>query len=266
MPIFAKFSDHLSGGAGFVDIIPRSNKNETDGGSTTGEDEVPDDVQDSASGLFTCPKDGCVKEYARHSSLENHILFGECQRLQEKEGLFDKAKVLYQEKLIAGYNDIPSVSTSSKNYVSESDDNLSKGWALKKSKASARFNDRQKNYLNDKFLIGQATGHKVNPEDVSREMRYAKDNSGNRLFTIDEFLTSRQIQSYFSRTASKLKGQSVGTTPNDENTADNFEAATEEDLYQSTRNDIIAQCGLQHPVVYQTYNLCTLNHQMVSRD
>jgi hypothetical protein len=104
-------------------------------------------------------------------------------------------------------------------------------------------------------LIGQTTGHKVDPEDVSREMRYAKDANGDRSFTIDEFLTSKQIQSYFSRTASKLKGQPIHASNADEI----FEAAAEEELYQSTRNDVIAKCGLQHPISYQSYDLCKMN-------
>jgi len=35
-------------------------------------------------------------------------------------------------------------------------------------------------------------------------MRYAKDEDRVRLFTLDEFLTSRHVQSFFSRMAAKL--------------------------------------------------------------
>ena len=55
------------------------------------------------------------------------------------------------------------------------------------------------------FFRGQETGQKANPSTVAQEMRYIKDFEGKRMFKVDEFLSSSQIQSYFSRKASKLK-------------------------------------------------------------
>ena len=40
---------------------------------------------------------------------------------------------------------------------------------------------------------------------VSRDMRYAKTEKGQRRFTVDEFLSAQQIQGYFSRAAAKLR-------------------------------------------------------------
>ena len=40
---------------------------------------------------------------------------------------------------------------------------------------------------------------------MARDMRYARNQQGTELFTSDEFLTAKQIQSYFSRRASKLR-------------------------------------------------------------
>ena len=60
-------------------------------------------------------------------------------------------------------------------------------------------------YLERKFKVGQETGLKLDPVDVARDMRYARNQQGAKLFTVDEFLTVQQIQSYFSRTASKLR-------------------------------------------------------------
>ncbi|XP_031549159.1 uncharacterized protein LOC116286720 [Actinia tenebrosa] len=172
----------------------------------------------------------------------------------------DKAKIIYREKLLYGADSVPDMS-SSMLYTSPADDCLPMGWALKRSKKTLRFSDRQKLYLNDKFLIGQATGHKIDAGTVSRDMRYAKDSNDNRLFTIDEFLTPQQIQSYFSRTAAKLKGVPVDTLATDA-AEEQFAAATEEEGYQSTREviqQVIQQCGLLHPITYETYNLCRLN-------
>ena len=63
----------------------------------------------------------------------------------------------------------------------------------------------KKKYLDEKFNIGQQTGQKLDP--VTRDMRYAKNADGNRLFTRSEFLTTQQVQSYFSRQAGKLRHQ-----------------------------------------------------------
>ena len=41
--------------------------------------------------------------------------------------------------------------------------------------------------------------------DVARDMRYARNQQGAKLFKVDEFLTAQQIQSYFSRKASKRR-------------------------------------------------------------
>jgi len=82
---------------------------------------------------------------------------------------------------------------------------LVQGWALKDTKKATRFNEHQCQYLDNKFQIGQESGHKADPEKVSRDMRYARRDNGERRFDVEGFLTAQEIQSYFSRTAAKLK-------------------------------------------------------------
>ena len=47
-----------------------------------------------------------------------------------------------------------------------------------------KFTDRQKQNLNVKFQIGERTGKKTEPSDVSKAMRTAKDSNGGRLFRL----------------------------------------------------------------------------------
>ena len=54
------------------------------------------------------------------------------------------------------------------------------GWALKGSKKAARFTNDQRKYLEDKLRIGQETGRKADPEHVAQEMRYARNERGER--------------------------------------------------------------------------------------
>ena len=133
---------------------------------------------------------------------------------------------------------------------------LPRGWALKSSKKGARFNNNQKQYLDDKFSIGQHSGRKADPAQVSQDMRYAKSDDGSRRFSVNEcrfsvsVLTSQQIKSYFSRAAAKLR--SGKPRNNDEN-----DAKAIEDGF-STREVVIKECQITHPVIYDTYNICDM--------
>ena len=84
-------------------------------------------------------------------------------------------------------------------------------------------------------------------------MRYAKDEDGSRRFTLDEFLTPQQVQSFFSRMAAKLKNR------REEILEEDITAAEDEAAYSLTRADILKKCQLSHPIVYDSFNLCALN-------
>ena len=75
---------------------------------------------------------------------------------------------------------------------------LEMGWALRQSHSrNTRFTDKQKDYLTAKFQTGEQTGQKADATSVSRLMRSKKDENGEQLFDCSEFLTSRQISSFF---------------------------------------------------------------------
>ena len=83
----------------------------------------------------------------------------------------------------------------------QSETSLSQGWALRQTEKAARFNANQRSYLDEKFLIGI----KADPSQVACDLRNARTGSGKQRFSIDEFLTPRQINSYFSRKIAKTK-------------------------------------------------------------
>ena len=90
------------------------------------------------------------------------------------------------------------------------------GWAVKGTRKVTRFNEDQRQYLDNKFQIGQEGGHKADSEiqKVSRNMRYGRRDNGERWrFDVEEFLTAQQIQSYVSSTAGMQSPQSQGMTP-----------------------------------------------------
>ena len=104
---------------------------------------------------------------------------------------------------------------------------LSMGWALKVSNTRrSRFTASQKSYLTNRFKLGEQTGQKADPASVARAMVSAKDSSGNRLFTSDDFLSASQIAGFFSRlSAKKTLNEDV-----EEMAEDDFQSAADEAL------------------------------------
>ena len=129
--------------------------------------------------------------------------------------------------------------------------NSHRGWAIRQTKKAARFNENQRSYLDEKFLIGQSTGIKADPSQVARDLRNARTASGKRRFSIDEFLTPQQIKSYFSRKAAKTK-QVVADEEARELTQ------KDQQTYSSARETIIRECQIEHPIMCNTYDVCKL--------
>ena len=129
--------------------------------------------------------------------------FDKREMIPEKETLLDKAKITYHTLLQDG--DSSARAFAARETQKMDGVSLPEDWASKTTKKSARFSEAQRKYLEEKFNIGQQTGHKQSPEQVARDMRFAKKADGSRLFTSGEFLTTQQVQSFFSRLASKLR-------------------------------------------------------------
>ena len=107
-----------------------------------------------ASGLLLCPVDGCVCTYQSFRNLEYPLLVGKCKMIPEKHTLFDAAKLSYVKKVKEGTSAQPTLAQPQ----------LVQGWAL------TGPNEKQRQYLEAKFEIGQESAHKADPEIVSRDM------------------------------------------------------------------------------------------------
>ena len=64
-------------------------------------------------------------------------------------------------------------------------------------RGAARFSPKVRRYLSLKFDAGERTGRKANPQHAAQDMRTARDESGNRIFEREEWLTKTQIQGFF---------------------------------------------------------------------
>ena len=132
------------------------------------------------------------------------------------------------------------------------------GWALKHASTSRRrLNEKQKKYLVDLFLLGEQTGRKANPDEVSKSMRKARNSDGSLLFVSDEYLTSQQITSFFSRMAAKKSIQDPLTSDDDDKDDDLVSAMAEKEFDQ-VRQEIMNEIAMQHPIIYGSYNICQM--------
>ena len=132
------------------------------------------------------------------------------------------------------------------------------GWARKQSRSrNTRFTDKQKDYLIAKFETGEQTGQKADAASVSRLMRSEKDENGEQLFDCSEFLTSRQISSFFSRLASKrsLDHQEVNQSDDDEQIR-----VEKESQLQAMRKKVVLEISIQHthPILCNDYSIYEL--------
>lgn len=239
----------------FTDIHVQSGQTEErSGASSNKSSEEEEETKQAAfpieNEIYSCPIEGCICSFKLYYNMENHILYGKCKFVTERRTLLDKAKLKYREKLEDGTSQLPSLTTPSQSSESSSVESSPKGWALRTSKKGGRFNCNQRQYLDEKFQLGQQTGHKADPEQVSVDMRRAKNLDGTRKFTVDEYLSAQQIKAYFSRTNAKLR--------NIQSDAD-LQAVTEQEQFINTRQAVLAECQITHPITYDTYNICELH-------
>ena len=112
------------------------------------------------------------------------------------------------------------------------------GWALKQSRSrNIRFTDQQKDYLMAKFQTGEQTGQKADAASVSRLMRSEKDENGEQLFDCSEFLTSRQISSFFL----VWPQSEVSTTKRNQSDDNEQIRAEKESQLQAMRKKVVSQ-------------------------
>ncbi|KAK3746674.1 hypothetical protein QZH41_020586, partial [Actinostola sp. cb2023] len=236
------------------DFRPFTSKKSTkDKSSRTAAPTSVDEVEvDAAAEVYYCPNRSCVRVFQRYSALEKHLSLEKCTQAMEKHSLIDLAKLGYKSRLEEGISAIPVLQAAVSQQESPAT-TTKQGWALKAAKKAYRFNDKQKSYLQAKFHIGQVTGRKLDAELVAREMRRARGTDGVRLFLSSEFLTTSQVASFFSRQSTSVK---KGTHV--QNLDDMDIAASEEESNFNEAKKAVQSIELQHPLVHDQYNLCTM--------
>ena len=135
--------------------------------------------------VLECPEPACARTFRSVEEMELHLSVG-----QHTESMYDKLKRGWVEK----FSSLTLSEGDSTNVIERQgsepfQSNLSEGWALHKPKGGAvRFSEKVRQYLTSKFEIGEQSGRKEDPMKVSQDMRKAKGENGERLFSREEWL------------------------------------------------------------------------------
>ena len=130
---------------------------------------------------------------------------------------------------------------------------------------STRFSPTAKEYLMAKFLIGERTGRKADPSKVEKDMRAVRNPSNEYQFSCTEWLTTSQIQNFFSRlAASRTKGL-VGISVEQQ---EDVECLVEDSERQELMQKVTDEVGLKHPITYDSYEnkLSSFNVPMLKKN
>ena len=221
------------------------------------------DAKTGSPKLFTCPNEGCIRVYKRYGSMVNHVAYGKCEFQPERESLLDTAKIMYSKKLWGGeVSQKMGITGSAATVVplADSQKKEEEGWALRTTKKAKAFNEKQRKFLEEKFMVGETTGRKLDPVTVARQMKIARDVDDQRQFSHEEVLSSTQIQSFFSRRAKCKNSEAQIVSDKD------YEAAEIEEALATLRNEVLEHIQPKHPLMYDGYNLCDLvTSQKLSR-
>ncbi len=157
--------------------------------------------------LFSCPVDGCIKEYQRQANLEKHITLGYHQYAPMQVTLHDAVIKSYSQNLeqrmlsprLMGLQD--AVSPSVFDSLEEIRDMIPMGWTLRQRKPSKSFSLKQTTFLVNIFNQGISENKKKDPNVVAKLMRQSRV----PIFAKEEYLNQQQIMSFFSREAARRR-------------------------------------------------------------
>lgn len=201
------------------------------------------DVTESVN-TFSCLEPACIATFKTIEEADEHMDTGHHIMTPEKESIYDNVRRQWA-----------AVTTSVKgagqkigrtDYVPVANLRLSKGWALKKTKAAVRISSGVKEFLTNLFNKGAKDLHqKAMPADVVEQIK--------ETFPVSEWVEVQTVKGYFSRLASQQKGLPVSEEEGED------EALEKEDYMEQLVGVAEQEIGLKHPLVYDDFNFCDLS-------
>ena len=216
--------------------------------------------------LYDCPEASCTEEFQSQADLDLHMnLFDHRTMLQPvNECLYDKLRRDWvdQFQTLSLQSESSSGATTVETESLTSTSQLQMGWAFQKKHTSVRFSQKVRQYLIQKFNIGQVTGKKEDPAQVAKDMRTASTIDGERMFERTEWLSKCQIQGFFSRLSASIRqdsqkriellsaGELDTDTEEDDDLAEEYACKLDEEHLRETREVVLGKVGLNHPILY----------------
>ena len=219
--------------------------------------------------LYVCTEENCSFSFKTLDELEIHVAIDRHSKPDtDNEGIFDKLRQDWAKRFVTIDKRVVTAQSTASYNDNKSATTLPMGWALQKRAPSKKFPEAAKKYLTARFDLGEATGRKADPTQVSVDMRIARDESGQRIFTREDWLTNVQIKSFFSRlAAARRKNMLQQVTDSLEEDDEDDEAELDtlvEDVsgveQENRWDDIVMrlreEIGLQHPIVFENFDIC----------
>jgi DNA-binding Xre family transcriptional regulator len=133
------------------------------------------------------------------------------------------------------------------------------GWALKTANKKTMFSQEQKKYMTEQFVIGEESGKKADPKQVSQDMQKVRSESGAGLFLGKDVLSPQQVSGFFSRLAAKIRRASPTEAEEPESDDDEQQNAAEaESLHSQLHAVVDREVTLRHPIVSLSRSICNL--------
>ena len=221
--------------------------------------------------LFSCTVPGCTESFALFSDLELHLDVGEHIKGDGTTSMYDKIRKEWANRCLSVQMETNTCTTNSeqdktgKSKPPQSPVAIGRGWALHKGRSgSSRFSPSVREYLTTKFKLGEQTGKKCDPLQVSKDMRTVRDDHNERLFKREEWLSKTQVQSFFSRLARKRALPTEFDLDAEEyvdEDAEEYAERLQEQERDDEMNEITQEIGLCHPIVFDAYNICESHKQ-----
>ena len=111
-----------------------------------------------------------------------------------------------------------------------------RGWALKENATPSRKCAEVKKFLEEIWQAGECTGMKADAAHVSQLMRTKTGPDGSRLFPPQQWLSARQIMSYFSRLTASKGIPNVSTSDSEELVANMLQDVESAEVSECTQN------------------------------
>ena len=221
-----------------------------------------DSAQDQSAddSVFQCPEPGCLQSFRYFSDLEIHIDIGkhDCEA-RFKDSFFDSLRREWADMHTTISNAKLSEKQKHQKELVYGQSRSGMGWALYSPQPCTRFPDQVRQYLIKRFQLGEKTGNKADPCCVANEMRSARNERGERMFSRENWLKASQIKSFFSRRAASLRKQhstSQSSEQAGQGVDDELVEWEEEQQHQLFVQVIQEDISVRHPIMYGDSNLC----------